>query len=300
MGYSLQRAYRDSLVLSGESNEEIDSWREELLDEIFSLKEERDALFGDVNLPEKIKGLKEELEGLKKKRGKLVGEIESLEISRIRETEVKMTGKLRKLSDREQKYFATIDILKKEIKMLAGERSQKVVDNEKFDHLFRESVFVHNNEIESLKSRIADAKTELNSVLAEIKAERGRTEEERTALNEEIEKLRERTEAFNGDFKAFSEKKAAFEAETKAVRAEVDAQKADVGRLKKELADKISGIETLKAGYETKDIEIENEKIELRAWRDRLEKKEAMVLRREEDLNTNWTVFEQSKKMRER
>jgi len=295
MGYSLQRSLREVLILSEESSDELNKWREEILDDISRLKEERTIILGEIDLPDKIGQLKDDLKGLKKKKEALVLELEALEIKKAKDAELKITGELKKLVDKERKYRETIEELKKEIKDVAEEKRSAVIDREISDKLFRETVYAHNNELESLKKEIAEAKSELDVVLKNTKMERTIIEQERTAFNEGVRTLRDDREAFGKDIRIFNDKKTAFDFEAVAGRAEILEEKAEVARMKNIMGDKVLNVDTLKAGIEAREQEMKDEKIELRAWRDRLEKKEALMLQREKDLDTNWTIFEQSK-----
>jgi len=294
MASSLSRAYTQSLVF-GEDSEELLEIKQDLLDEIFDLKESRDGLFGEVGLPEKIKSLEEDILDLKNRKNCLEREIEQLEIKKSEEVRIRIGGSLKKLIEREKRYRSSEETLKSDIKSLLDERKVSERDYEAYEKKHDGIKVILERELSELKALISDGRIEIDTISRNIEIQRKIIEEERQNFNREVSKFKTDKDDLEAKLVLFKTERRGLDELGCRLKAEIAAEKENNRKLELQLSDKIAISEKSHNEYKEKSDALESEKLELRSWQKRLEKKESIILQREEDLNTNWTVFTREK-----
>ena len=293
MASSMRMAYEHSLVFSEETSEELLEWKGELLDEILDLKEKRDLLFRDVELPAYVDKLQGLVDTLKKKRSSLKDAISKLEQHKIEDYEVKIVGHLKGMADREELYKKSAIELKEEIKALASELKcieKNISLMEEIGKTLREAQDVG---MASYKSMEIEAEESLNAINEKIALQNEVLANERKTFNEQVTTFEGRKESFDKEKEAFNIQKREGQDKLAADRTTFEAESKEIDRLRKDLESKTATTEA--AGEQFKELmnDLETNKAELRSWRDRLDKREASLLEREKDLDTNWTMLVQ-------
>ena len=295
MAFSARRAYEQSLVFSEDTQEELVAWKGELLDEILDLKEQRDLLFRDVELPAYVDKLQNLVDTLKKKRSSLQDAISKLEQHKIEDYEVKIVGHLKELADREELYKKTAIAIKREIKDLADEFKcikDEVVSREELGKTLKEAQDVG---MASYKSMELEAEEKLDAINEKIKLQDEVLLAERKTFNEQVATFECRKESFDKEKETFNTQKREGQDKLAADSASLENSTKEMDKLKLGLANKTAQMDAELTKYQESNEEIKVVRDEMRSWRDRLDKREALILQREKDLDENWTVFMKEK-----
>lgn len=295
MASSMRMAYEHSLVFNEETSEELLEWKGELLDEILDLKEQRDILFRDVELPAYVDKLENLVDNLKKKRSELQDDISRLEQHKIEDYEVKIVGHLQELADREELYKDSAIDLRNEIKTLASELKHIESDLIRIEGIGKTLREAQDVGMASYKSMEAEAEETLNAIKEKIALQSEVILAERKTFNEQVATFESRKESFDEEREAFNTEKREGQDKLAAGRATLENSTKEVDRLRKDLESKTATTEAAGEQFRELVADLETNKSELRSWRDRLDKREALLLQREGDLDTNWTVFTQEK-----
>ena len=284
-----------SLIFSEEATEDILDHRAELLDEIDRMQEEIQELYDVKNLPQQILLRQAELSSLEVKRIDRQAEIENLYEKKKQDLINSLYTEGKKLQGRNEKYKKTGEKLKGEIKALHIEK----IDIEESITLKEAAIDVIDNDIiQAEKERdaiVEGAKVLLKQaqdVMQQAKNEKISQKEAFANLNKQKKALKEETEAFRVEKVDFARN----------LNANLDRDRKKLNELQSNLEKESEHNDRQKseAAVARREIEAigEHQKIEreeLRAWRLTLDKREEVITKREEDLDTNWTIFEQSK-----
>ena len=284
-----------SLIFSEEATEDILDHRAELLDEIDRMQEEIQELYDVKNLPQQILLRQAELSSLEVKRIDRQAEIENLYEKKKQDLINSLYTEGKKLQGRNEKYKKTGEKLKGEIKALHIEK----IDIE-------ESITLKRTEVEAIDKGIARVEEEGAEILLkadillkeadDIKKE---VESEKIAHKEALLDLNSKKKAFDAEIIDFDKEKETTvifleeakknnEKKERELTSSIEKRRTELDNQNAEC--KIAGREIAAIGEHQK---VERE--ELRAWRLTLDKREEVISKREEDLDTNWTMFERAK-----
>lgn len=283
------------LILSEEATEDMLDQKAELMEEIEGLHTEIHALYGIKNTPKQIELCKKELESFEEKKKDIEAAIKAFYEKEYQRVNASLDVQAKNLKGRNEKYEKTGEALRGEIKALHVEKKD-----------LEESIHLLEADIEVIEKDVVNAGKERDETLEETSLLLGNVEEGQAELENDRKFLNEALVVQNNDKKLFKVEVESFEKEklktmrtlteslelaekrereldlrTEKDRENVDIQKAECKVARRE-------IEAIGEKQKT-------ERDELRAWRLALDKREEVLSGREDDLDTNWTVFEQAK-----
>ena len=283
------------LLFSEETTEDILDHRAELTEEIEGLTDEVHRLFGIKNMPKQIGICRVELERLEVKKKVMETEIDNLYEEKKEQLTHCIEEEAKKFKGRNEKYRKAGEALRGEIKALHVEKKD-----------IEESITLKQAELEKHEKNLlhaakieADILKNAKTILEEADDIKKEAESEKKAHKEVLLDLNSKQKTFNEKVMDFDKEKEATvifleeakksnEKKEKELTSNLEKRREEIDRQNAEC--KVSRRE-IEAIGEHQEIERD----ELRAWRLALDKREEVTTKREEDLDTNWTIFEQAK-----
>lgn len=283
------------LILSEEATDDILDHRAELMEEIEGLEAEIHELYGIKDTPQQIELCKKELESFEEKKKDIEAGIKAFYEEEYQKTKASLDNEKKKLQGRNEKYKKTAEEMKGEIKALQVEKKD-----------LEESIHLLAADIEQIKKDVVNTEGErdailekTNVLLEEVEVAQAELEDDRKFVNESLV-------VQNNDKKLFKVEVEGFEKEKLMTMRTLTESLEQADKREKELDLRTErdreNVDTQKAECKVSRREIEaigekqeTERNELRALRAVMDKREEVLSKREEDLDTNWTIFEREK-----
>ena len=283
------------LLFSEETTEDILDHRAELTEEIEGLTDEVHRLFGIKNMPKQIGICRVELERLEVKKKVMETEIDNLYEEKKEQLIHSAEEEAKKFKDRNEKYRKTGEALKGEIKALHVEKK----DIEESITLKRSGIKVLNAITTATKQEGDEILQNAETVLREAQEAKKEVEDDRKFVNEAIVVLNNKKKTFNEEIIDFDKEKAStvriLEEATKSHEKKEKELTSNLEKRREEIDKQNAECKVARREIEAIGEKQKTERDELRSWKLALDKREEVISKREEDLDTNWTLFERER-----